>query len=128
MDAKQQQMIQGLAMLITVANGKVGTKIRTPQGQVVTLTAQAKQNAIAQIKGVSRLANAKVGEVVPNPANPAEQIQVTPEAKQQAQQLLAMLEKIKDWNIKQGTTSQPVQNPQIVAGGEPYVADFVFRM
>lgn len=114
-------------MLNTVANAKVGTKIRTPQGQVVTLTAQAKQNASNRIKAVKTLANAKVGEIVPNPANPAEQIRVTQEIKQQAQQLLSILEKVKDWNV-QREAAPPVSQPQIISSGEPYIADYIFRM
>lgn len=125
----QQQAIQNIAILDALAKAQPGTQLRVANGNAITVTAAMKQQAQAKIGQIQKIARAKVGAKIDDPAS-GSKITVTDEIKRNAEQVMQILQKIGEWKVQQGQQQpvQPRQTAAYVPSGEPFVSDFLYRM
>lgn len=124
----QQQAIQNIAILDALAKAQPGTQLRVANGNAITVTAAMKQQAQAKIGQIQKIARAKVGAKIDDPAS-GSKITVTDEIKRNAEQVMQILQKIQEWKLQRGQQPvQPRQTAAYVPSGEPFVSDFLYRM
>lgn len=125
----QQQAIQNIAILDALANAQAGQQIKAAEGNIITVTAAMKQQAQAKIGQIQKIARAKVGAKIDDPAS-GSKITVTDEIKRNAEQVVQIIQKIQEWKVQRGQQQpvQPRQTAAYVPSGEPFVSDFLYRM
>lgn len=125
MDTAQQAAIQNIAVLDALAGAQPGTQLKVANGNVITVTAAMKQQAQAKIGQIQKIARAKVGAKIDDPATGGK-VTITDEIKQNAEQVMQIIQKIREHKTQ--APAQPVRQTAYVPSGEPFVSDFLYRM
>lgn len=123
MTPQQQAAIQNIAILNALANAQAGQQIKAAEGNIITVTAVMKQQAQAKIGQIQKIARAKVGAKIDDPASGGK-ITITDEIKRNAEQVMEIIRRIGEAQVQ----AQPTGQTAYVPSGEPFVSDFLYRM